>query len=104
VVRETSDANFQKDVLESKLPAIVDFWAPWCGPCRVVSPIIERLGEQAAGRADVFKINVDENPASAEKYRIAGIPTVIFFNRGEVVKEFVGVQPERVYTNTLSEL
>ncbi len=104
MVVETGDLTFKKDVLESPLPAIVDFWAPWCGPCRIVSPIIEHLGEMAAGKANVFKINVDDNPVTANHYRIAGIPTVIFFNKGEVVKEFVGVQPEQVYSNTLAEL
>ncbi len=96
MVRETSDATFRKDVLESPLPAMVDFWAPWCGPCKVVSPIIERISEQTIGRTSVYKVNVDENPVSAGKYGITGIPTVIFFNKGEIVKEMVGVQPEQV--------
>jgi thioredoxin 1 len=104
MVAETNDEGFRSDVIESPLPAIVDFWAPWCGPCRIVNPIIERLSETMAGRAKIFKVNVDENPECANTYRIAGIPTVIFFNKGEVAQELIGIQPEQVYINTLEEI
>ena len=104
MVTETSDATFQKDVLESDLPIVVDFWAPWCGPCRIVGPVIDHLSQKAGNKAKIYKLNVDDNPATAAKYGIAGIPTVIFFQKGKVVQEFIGVQPEQVYSNALSVL
>ncbi len=98
----TSDLSFKKDVIESSEPVLVDCWAPWCGPCRMVGPIIERIGEKVAGKAKVYKLNVDENPVTSSQYGITGIPTVIIFKNGQVVREFVGVQPEQVYLNALS--
>jgi thioredoxin 1 len=97
----TSDATFSRDVINSAEPVLVDFWAPWCGPCRIVGPVIDRLGEKAAGKAKVFKLNVDENPGVASQYGITAIPTVIVFKNGKVDKQFVGVQPEAVYAGAL---
>ncbi len=98
----TSDATFKKDVLESSQPVLVDFWAPWCGPCRMVGPIIERISEKMDGKIKVYKLNVDENPAISSQFGITGIPTVIIFRNGQIEREFVGVQPEQVYLNALS--
>jgi thioredoxin 1 len=98
----TTDQNFKQDVLDSEQPVLVDFWAPWCGPCRMVGPIIESVSEKTAGRIKVFKLNVDENPIIAGKYGITGIPTVIVFKNGQVAKEFIGVQPEEVYLNAVA--
>jgi thioredoxin 1 len=99
----TSDLTFQKDVLESDMPVLVDFWAPWCGPCRMLGPIIEAIGGKVDGKAKVVKLNVDENPQTAGKYGITGIPTVIIFKNGQILKQFVGVQPEQVYIKALEE-
>jgi thioredoxin 1 len=99
---DTTDATFKKDVLESDVPVMVDFWAAWCGPCRMVGPIIERISEKMAGKVKVFKLNVDENPATASQYGITGIPTVIIFRNGKIDREFVGVQTEQVYLNALA--
>ena len=97
----TTDATFKQDVLDSDQPVLVDFWAPWCGPCRMVGPIIDRISEKTAGKAKVYKLNVDENPTVAGNYGITGIPTVMIFNKGQVDRQFVGVQPEQVYMSAL---
>ena len=102
MAQETSDATFKTDVINSTLPVLVDFWAPWCGPCRLVGPIIDRISQKMDGKINVFKLNVDENPVVASQFGITGIPTVIIFQNGEIVKEFVGVQPEQVYLNALA--
>jgi thioredoxin 1 len=98
---ETSDASFKSDVLDSPLPVLVDFWAPWCGPCRMMGPILEALGKKAGDRAKLFKLNVDENRETAGRYAISAIPTVIIFRNGKAEKEFVGVQSEKVYLDAL---
>lgn len=101
MTQHTTDATFEKDVLDSEIPVLVDFWAPWCGPCRVAGPIIDKIGEQVNGKAKVFKLNVDENPFTANRYDITGIPTVIIFKNGKVDKKLIGLQPEQVYLNSL---
>ena len=99
----TTDKTFKEDISAS-VPVMVDFWAPWCGPCKMISPIIERISEKMTNRAKVYKLNVDENPAIANQYGITGIPTVIVFKNGEIERQFVGVQTEQVYTKALEEL
>jgi thioredoxin 1 len=89
-----TDAKWNQDVLSSPQPVLVDFWAEWCAPCRLMAPSIEALAEEFAGRVRVGKLNVDENAATAEKYDIRGIPTVMIFKGGELKEQVVGVTPK----------
>ncbi len=93
--------NFEAEVLKSDLPVLVDFYADWCGPCKMVAPIIEEISVEYAGRAKVGKINVDEQPKFAVKYGIQSIPTVLLFKRGEVVERIIGYRPKNSYTALL---
>lgn len=97
LLHQFTDANFGEEVLLSDRPVLVDFWADWCGPCHALAPIIEALSEQHEGRVKVGKLNVDENPATAEAYGIRSIPAVLLFDKGEVVQRIVGVQPRGRY-------
>ena len=89
-----TDKNFQKEVLEEEIPVLVDFYADWCPPCRVLAPIISSLAEEFEGKIKVGKLNVDENPQTASKYQIMSIPTLMIFKEGEVVERVVGVRPK----------
>lgn len=90
---EFTDANFNTEVIAASVPVLVDFWAPWCGPCRVQGPIVEELATAFAGKAvKIGKMNVDDNQETAQKYGIMSIPTIMIFQRGEVVQQLVGLQ------------
>jgi thioredoxin 1 len=95
-VIEINDDNFENEVLKCNLPVIVDFWAPWCGPCRMIAPITEKLAKEYEGRIKLCKLNVDDNPRTASKYQVMSIPHILFFKGGEIVDESTGAVPESV--------
>ena len=94
MANEFTDANFASDVLASDKPVLVDFWAPWCGPCKMVGPIIEKLATELGASVKIGKLNVDENPATAQEYGVMSIPTMLLFKGGKVVGTTMGFQPE----------
>ena len=100
---EVTDATFDADVMKSDLPVLVDFWAPWCGPCRMVAPIVEELGEEYAGRVNFYKMNTDENPAVPSQYGIRSIPSLLIFNGGELKGTIVGFRPKSDLKKRLEE-
>ncbi|HEX7535070.1 MAG TPA: thioredoxin [Syntrophales bacterium] len=89
-----TDANFEQEVLKSDKPVLVDFWAPWCGPCRAVGPVVEDLAEAYKGRVKVGKINIDDNPKTATNYGVMSIPTLILFNKGDITDKLIGLSPK----------
>jgi len=99
-----TDQNFEEEVLKYDGPVLVDFWAPWCGPCRVVGPVVEEVAKDYEGKAKVGKLNVDENQATAQKYGVMSIPTLGFFKGGEMVDQLVGAQPKETIVEHLDKI
>lgn len=99
-----TDSNFKKEVLESDLPVVVDFWATWCGPCRLVTPIIEELSQEYDKKIKVGKINIDENPKTPTQYGIMSIPTLIFFKKGQITGQVVGALSKPELKKKIEEL
>jgi thioredoxin 1 len=89
-----TDGNFEPEILKSDIPVMVDFWAPWCGPCHIISPILEELAKEYGGKVKLAKMNVDENPATPSRYGIRGIPTVILFKDGQIFDQIIGAVPK----------
>jgi thioredoxin 1 len=104
MVVDVSDQTFESEVIKSSLPVLLDLWAPWCGPCRMVAPVIESLEAKYDGKIKFCRLNVDENPQTAAKYRIMSIPTLMFFKNGEVADTVIGAVPERVLQPKLDAL
>lgn len=101
---EVKDSDFETQVIDSQVPVLVDFWASWCMPCRMLGPVVDQVAEEFAGKAKVVKVNVDENPQAAARYGVRGIPTLLFFKGGEVRDRTVGVQPKAVIAQKLTAL
>jgi thioredoxin 1 len=94
-ITEVTDSNFQAEVIESDVPVLVDFWAPWCGPCRMVAPVLEEIASEKGDALRIVKLNTDENQQTAIAYEVLSIPTLILFKNGQIAKKVIGAQPKR---------
>ncbi len=103
-ISHVTDNSFEQEVLKASGPVLVDFWAEWCGPCRMLAPTIEKLATEYHGKVKVGKVDTDANRNTAMKFNISAIPTVILFNKGQIAKKFVGLQPEREFKAALDTL
>lgn len=100
---QVTDAGFESDVLGNEKPVVLDFWAPWCGPCRMMEPVLKEIAEEYDGKIVVGKLNVDENPATATKFDVLSIPTLLVFSDGNVVKKLVGAMPKKRLLEELAQ-
>jgi thioredoxin 1 len=98
-----TDSAFEKTVLNSTIPVIVDFWAPWCGPCKMIAPLLEKIAKENAGKVLIAKVNTDENPEWAMKYGVQGIPTMLFFSGGKIIHRQVGAIPEPMLRTVVAQ-
>ena len=102
-VGDVTDATFEAEVLKANLPVLVDFWAPWCGPCRAVAPVVEEIATEYTGKLKVLKLNTDENPKTAQSYRISGIPSLMVFKNGQPVEQVVGAVPKSTLSSAVEK-
>ena len=102
-VCDVTDATFEAEVLKANIPVLVDFWAPWCGPCRAVAPVVEEIATEYIGKLKVLKLNTDENPKTAQSYRISGIPSLMVFKNGQPVEQVVGAVPKSTLSSAVEK-
>lgn len=102
ILAELSDSSFEQEVTKSPIPVVVDFWAPWCPPCKKIAPVLEEIAKEYAGKVEIKKLNVDEFPQLAAQFGIKSIPALIFFKKGEVVETLVGALPKTNITDTIN--
>ncbi len=102
-ILHVTEATFDAEVLKSKQLVLVDFWATWCGPCRMIAPVLDELAEEYAGRVKICKVNVDDEPALAQRYKIMSIPAVFLFRDGEVAEKMVGARPKQAFADAIEE-
>ena len=102
-VGDVTDVTFEAEVLKSSIPVLVDFWAPWCGPCRAVAPVVDEIANEYKGKLKVLKLNTDENPKTAQSYRISGIPSLMVFKNGQPVEQVVGAVPKSTLSSAVDK-
>ena len=103
-VQQINDSSFEADVLNSDLPVLIDFWAPWCGPCKQIAPVVDELAKEYAGRLKIVKMNVDDNPQTPSKYGVRGIPNLILFKDGQVRDQIVGAVPKAQLIKAINQV
>ena len=104
MVTDVTDQEFEQEVMASSIPVLVDMWAPWCGPCHMIAPIVEKLSEKYGGKLKFFRLNIDENPLTPARYRVMSIPTLMMFKNGEAVETVIGAVPERVLAEKIDSV
>lgn len=103
-IQQVSDSSFDGDVLKAAVPVLIDFWAPWCGPCRAIAPIVEELASEYDGKLKIVKMNVDDNPQTPAQYGVRGIPNLILFKSGEVKQQIVGAVPKSQLVKAIDDV
>ena len=103
-VQEINDGNFENEVINSEIPVLIDFWAPWCGPCRAIAPVVGELANEYAGKLKVVKMNVDDNPLTPSRYGVRSIPNLLFFKNGQVKDQIVGAVPKGHFVQAISKI
>ena len=103
-VQEVTDGNFEQEVINSEIPVLIDFWAPWCGPCRAIAPVVGELATQYAGKLKVVKMNVDDNPLTPSRYGVRSIPNLLFFKGGQVKDQIIGAVPKGQFVQAIDKI